>query len=115
MAAGPGLASTRLTLWPPKPKELDSTACGRAGRGSLRMWSTSTSGSGSSRLWVGGSSPRCSARMPIAASITPEAPSRCPVTPLVELTGGLAWPNTVPIARSSAASPALVLVPWALR
>ncbi len=50
-----------------------------------------------------------------AASTTPDAPSRCPVIALDELTGGMSSPKTVRIASDSAASPSLVLVPCALR
>ena len=51
-------------------------------------------GSGSSRWCVGGSSPRRAPARSAAASSTPEAPSRWPVSALVELTGTPPTPKT---------------------
>ena len=49
-----------------------------------------------------------------AASSAPAAPSVCPVTPFVEVTGGPGVPKTFSIASASAASFSGVEVPWAL-
>jgi hypothetical protein len=49
-----------------------------------------------------------------AASSAPAAPSECPVTPLIEVTGGPGEPNTLAMASASAASLSGVDVPWAL-
>ena len=48
------------------------------------------------------------------ASMAPQAPSPCPVIPLVEVTGGEAAPNTLAMASDSAWSLSGVEVPWAL-
>ena len=49
-----------------------------------------------------------------AASRAPAAPSGCPVTPLIDVIGGLFEPNTASTACASAASLSGVDVPCAL-
>ena len=48
------------------------------------------------------------------ASSAPAAPSECPVTPLIEVTGGPGRSKTFSIASASARSLSGVEVPWAL-
>ena len=72
------------------------------------------SGSGSSKPKVGGMLPCRMVRTAATASMAPLAPSPCPVTPLVEVTGGESAPNTLPMASDSAWSLSGVEVPWAL-
>ncbi len=48
------------------------------------------------------------------ASMAPAPPSACPVTPLMEVTGGEGAPNTFSMACDSARSLSGVEVPWAL-
>ena len=73
-----------------------------------------TAGSGSVRLATGGTVPRVAQVSPITASTAPAAPTRWPVTPLVEVTGGPFAPKTLAIASASAASFSGVDVPCAL-
>src|SRR5690348_10160413 len=104
--------STRLQLAPPKPNELLITRLTRARRPSRTYWLLNAG----STWRVCGLPGRKSCRMPRAqntASTTPEAPSVCPAKPLVEL-HGVAAPNKSNMARSSAASPTRVAVPWRL-
>ena len=79
---------TRLTLWPPKPNELDSaySRSDLAGfladvvqlAGRVRVVEVVRRRQQTGR----------SAQAAAAASTTPEAPSMCPVNALVELTAG---------------------------
>ena len=67
-------------------------------------------------LAVGGRRPRSErARNAASSSTAPPAPSRWPWIALVELTGTPSRPNTAASDSASAASPARVAVPWALR
>jgi hypothetical protein len=108
---------TRAAFCPPKPIEVDRTASRATVRGSPATTSRSISGSWVVRFAVGGTSPSRSAWIAKAASTAPAAPSRWPVTPLVEVTAiRSVWsPKTARIARDSATSLSGVEVPWALR
>src|SRR5205807_6442574 len=90
-----GRPKASVTLWPPKANVLDSTSSTGPTLGVPRTWSRSQAGSGSSRLAVGGRIPRLTDSAATAASTTPDAPSRCPVNALIELTAGPCEPNTV--------------------
>ena len=59
-----------------------------------------------SRWWM--------ARATATASMAPAPPRACPVTPLVEVTGGPGVPKTLAMAWDSARSFSGVEVPWAL-
>ncbi len=61
----------------------------------------------------GGMTPWCTVRAANAASMEPAAPSGCPVTPLVELTG-TSVPATLRMTPASITSLSGVDVPWAL-
>ena len=89
-----GLLKTRLTFWPPKPKEFDSAASTSAGRATLGTQSKGTSGSTCSRFAVGGSSPCWSARTVATASTLPAAAMVWPTSDLVELTSTPPSPKT---------------------
>src|SRR3989344_4989595 len=102
----------RLTLLPPKPKELLSTR--------LTVWRRISNnrfmlklGSAVAVLRLAGNRPSRRHRQQITASVIPAAPSACPVQPLVELHGVLV-PNRRETARSSALSLARVAVPCRL-
>ena len=56
-AGGAHRPKTRLTFWPPKPKELDRTASSSTARAVSGTQSNGTSGSVTRRLAVGGTSP----------------------------------------------------------
>src|SRR3954468_10643767 len=65
-----------VTLWPPKPNELDRATPAGISLGEIRTTSRTTSSSGSSRLRVGGTTPCSMPRTVTAASSAPAAPRR---------------------------------------
>src|SRR5206468_6590119 len=78
---------TRQPLWPPNPNEFDSAGAGVHGRAEPVTMSRWISGSGCSWPMVGGISFFSTESASAAASIAPAAPSACPVTPLIDVTG----------------------------
>ena len=90
----------------------------RGGRARLRAARRTRRRAGSrrrccSRFAVGGTDASRIASRHATASVAPAAPTRCPVTPLVDVTGGADSPNTLRIASASAASLSGVEVPCA--
>src|SRR5262245_53113150 len=75
-----------LPLWPPKPKLLEIVGPGSHGRGP--PMTTSMPRSTSTVLAVGGIWRCWNDSSTAAASSAPAAPSACPVTPLIDVTGG---------------------------
>ena len=113
-----GRASTSAALSPPKPNDVDrirSYDPSRPSRTRLGRRAAS-SGSGSSRLTVPGTQPSATARLAIAASSAPVAPSGWPVSAFVAETGTVdaRSPRPATMARASAMSPIGVELAWAL-
>src|SRR5262245_62469932 len=79
--------STRQALCPPKPNVLTIATLISVGRALRGMQSRRQAGSWWSRFAVGGSVPWRMARTVAAAPMAPAAPSMCPVTDFVELSG----------------------------
>src|SRR5207237_2791151 len=102
----------RVALWPPKPKELDSTGFGSTARAMPATTSIASAGSVSWWLAVGGTTRCCRASSDATASVAPAAPIRWPVTPLVDVTGTVRSPVTLTCASGSAASVRRVDVPF---
>src|SRR6185312_1815857 len=115
-----GAIQTRLNssvpLVPPKPNELEIATSILPSRAVFGTKSRSQPSPGSSRLMVGGSTLSRIASNVKIASTPPAAPSRWPVTDLVELIASFfAWsPNTRLAACTSPRSPSGVEVPCAL-
>ena len=82
-------ARTSEPLWPPKPKLFEMVGPGSQARGSpitRSIWGSS--GSTSVVIAVGGIRRRRIDSITATASMAPAAPRECPVTPLIEVTGG---------------------------
>ncbi len=106
---------TRQPLWPPKPKEFDRAGAGSHGR-ALAVDDVEVDlgiGLARSRRWAG-SEPRSMVSVVATASMAPAPPRACPVTPLIEVTGGEGEPKTFSMACASARSLSGVEVPCAL-
>ena len=107
--ASRALPMTSAALSPPNPNEVDRIRSYDPSRPSRSRFgrSAASSGSGASRLTVAGTQPSATARLAIAASSAPVAPSGWPVSAFVADTGTVVARSPEPgaMARASAMSP----------